>query len=347
MAPTSQHLPQVSMTLLADATEAVLTAARVLSRHQSDPGRQILHEPGDAVEHLDQAVMERFGAALMQDSFHQNPRDCWRRTVAAWNAAVARVPGWPQQQFAPRPGRECYVLALEAFPVVFQADARLGSTASLARLGSTPGPIKPLRPATIDKWHFAFGGWARPWWPPVARHRDHHQARRSRRGRGHDPALLSRARRQPALRPARRARQPPQGDRAASCRRAGSGPRPAAAHRCPRDPTGPGHDQRKPHRAPTVPERRDAEEAGPVPGSTVRRAAGRRAGGQAACDPPAGGACRRGILLVARRCGCATSAGSSSVVTSRSCAMGRGNSLNRQLRSGMPDEALGPATTAT
>jgi hypothetical protein len=33
-----QHLPQVAMTLLADAAQAVLTAARVLSRHQADPG---------------------------------------------------------------------------------------------------------------------------------------------------------------------------------------------------------------------------------------------------------------------------------------------------------------------
>ena len=63
--------------------------------------------------HLDQAAMDRFGAALMQDSFHQNPRDCWRRTVVAWNAAVARVPGWPQQRFAPPPGRERYALPLE------------------------------------------------------------------------------------------------------------------------------------------------------------------------------------------------------------------------------------------
>jgi hypothetical protein len=73
-------------------------------------------------EHLDQAAMDRFGTALMQDSLHQNPRDCWRRTVVAWNAAVEGVSGWPQLRFVPPPGPERYVLALEAFPASFQAD---------------------------------------------------------------------------------------------------------------------------------------------------------------------------------------------------------------------------------
>ena len=104
---------------------------------------------------LDQAAIERFGMALMQDSFHQNPRDCWRRTVAAWNAAVEGVPGWPQQRFTPPPGRECYVLALEAFPASFQADAQAWLDRLAGKAGLDIGPLKPLRPATLDKWHFA------------------------------------------------------------------------------------------------------------------------------------------------------------------------------------------------
>jgi hypothetical protein len=105
--------------------------------------------------HLDQAVVDRFGAALMQDSFHQNPRDCWRRTVVAWNAAVEGVSGWPQQRFVPPPGRERYALPLEAFPAAFQADAQAWLDRLAGRAGLDVGPIKPLRPATIDKWHFA------------------------------------------------------------------------------------------------------------------------------------------------------------------------------------------------
>ena len=110
---------------------------------------------GIAPEHLDQAAMDRFGAALMQDSFHQNPRDCWRRTVVAWNAAVEEVPGWPQQRLAPPPGRERYVLALEAFPAPFQADAQAWLDRLAGKAGLDVGPVKPLRPATIDKWRFA------------------------------------------------------------------------------------------------------------------------------------------------------------------------------------------------
>jgi integrase len=105
--------------------------------------------------HLDQAAMERFGTALMHDSLHENPRDCWRRTVAAWNAAVARVPGWPQQKFSPPPGPERYVLPLEAFPASFQADAQTWLDRLAGKADLDAGPVRPLRSATIDKWHFA------------------------------------------------------------------------------------------------------------------------------------------------------------------------------------------------
>ena len=106
-------------------------------------------------EHLDQAAMDRFGTALMQDSFHQNPRDCWRRTVKAWNDAAARVPGWPQRRLTPPSSRKRYVLALEAFPASFQADAQAWLDRLAGKADLDTGPIKPLRPATIDKWHFA------------------------------------------------------------------------------------------------------------------------------------------------------------------------------------------------
>ena len=107
--------------------------------------------PGD----VDQAVIERFGAALCQDSFHDNPEDLWRRTVRAWNQAVETVPGWPQLVLAPPAGREAYVLAMEAFPLPFQADAKLWLDRLAGKAGLDVGPVKPLRPATLDKWRFA------------------------------------------------------------------------------------------------------------------------------------------------------------------------------------------------
>jgi integrase len=132
------------------ALAATLQDGRMLSRLMRWASAE-----GIDPEHLDQAAMERFGAALMQDSFHQNPRDCWRRTVVAWNEAVVQVPGWPQQQFSPPPGPERYVLALEAFPASFQADAQGWLDQLAGKAGLDIGPVKPLRPATIDKWRFA------------------------------------------------------------------------------------------------------------------------------------------------------------------------------------------------
>ena len=43
---------------------------------------------GIAPEEVDQAVVERFGRALCEDSFHRHPLDAWQRTVGGWNRAV-------------------------------------------------------------------------------------------------------------------------------------------------------------------------------------------------------------------------------------------------------------------
>ena len=245
-------------------------------------------------EHLDQAAMERFGTALMQDSFHQNPRDCWRRTVVAWNAAVEGVSGWPQQRLTPPPGRERYVLALEAFPAcvpgrrpgLARPARRQGGARCRADQAAPPGDDRQVAlraaPARLGP-----GGLG-------PRHREHHQARRSRDPRPRTPscASISSA---PATSPAPRPPRSPTTSRRSrgimsACRlRSSTG----CGAWLPGHAAGPGHDRQEPRRAPTVPERRDAEEAGPAPGNLVRSAAGQRAGGQAACDPPAAGACRR------------------------------------------------------
>ena len=112
------------------ALAATLQDGRMLSRLMRWASAE-----GIDPEHLDQAAMDRFGTALMQDSFHQNPRDCWRRTVVAWNAAVEGVSGWPQQRLAPPPGRERYVLALETLRLEFGRRLRSSATAS-GRVGS-------------------------------------------------------------------------------------------------------------------------------------------------------------------------------------------------------------------
>ena len=47
---------------------------------------------GIAPEDVDQAVIERFGRALCEDSFHSHPLDAWQRTVGGWNRAVRHDP---------------------------------------------------------------------------------------------------------------------------------------------------------------------------------------------------------------------------------------------------------------
>jgi len=111
---------------------------------------------GLAPEDVDQAVVERFGRALCEDSFHGHPLDVWQRTVGGWNRAVGTIADWPNVRLEPPPAaREAYVLPLAAFPVTFQADVALWLDRLAGLAGLDVGPVRPLRPATIAKWRFA------------------------------------------------------------------------------------------------------------------------------------------------------------------------------------------------
>ena len=111
---------------------------------------------GLAPEEVDQAVVERFGRALCEDSLHRHPLDAWQRTVGGWNRAVDTIAGWPQVRLEPPPpARDAYVLPLAAFPVVFQADVALWLARLAGQAGLDVGPVRPLRPVTIAKWRFA------------------------------------------------------------------------------------------------------------------------------------------------------------------------------------------------
>jgi hypothetical protein len=125
---------------------------------------QRLIEAGLLLTHrIGRAVIERFAAALCQDSFHDHPEDLWRRTVRAWNQAVETVPGWPQVVLAPPAGREAYVLPLEAFPCPSRPMRRSGSTGSPARPGSMS--VRSSRCARPPWRNGALpsASWPRPW----------------------------------------------------------------------------------------------------------------------------------------------------------------------------------------
>lgn len=101
------------------------------------------------------AMFDDFQTALTADSLLTNPRDRYQRTAVAWNKARDQVAGWPEVVAPALPGRETYVRPLSDFPASFQADAQLW----LERLGdpglSQDSPLKPVRPATLEKWAFA------------------------------------------------------------------------------------------------------------------------------------------------------------------------------------------------
>ena len=74
-------------------------------------------------DEVDQAVFDRFGAAIMSDSFIRNQRVAHQTAARLWNRAVATLPGWPQTTIVQPRYAKPYALRLEAFPASFQADA--------------------------------------------------------------------------------------------------------------------------------------------------------------------------------------------------------------------------------
>ena len=107
--------------------------------------------PPDAV---DQAVFDRFGAAILNDSFIRNQRVAHQTAARLWNRAVATIPGWPQQPIVQPRYAKPYVLRLDVFPASFQDEVE----AWLRRLaGEGPleeGPLRPLRPRSLEQRRF-------------------------------------------------------------------------------------------------------------------------------------------------------------------------------------------------
>ena len=159
------------------------------------------------------------------------------------------------------------------------------------KAGLDVGPVRPLRPVTIAKWRFAVRQMA------SALVQSGRQPATltgladlvTRRGRGGDPGLLPRARRQPALCADPGPRRPAQGDRRASCRGGARGPGAAAAHGAAGDAAGAGHDRQEPRHAAAVRRSRHAAAPGQPAGRAVRQAADGQCPAQAAGAAPAVG----------------------------------------------------------
>jgi integrase len=108
-------------------------------------------EPAD----LTLADFARFRAAVLNDSLLENGWNICQSTVRLWNQAVSTIPGWPQLSLPVTPARERYALPLEAFPASFQADVQDWLDQLSGKGGLLKGPLRPVRPATLEKWQFA------------------------------------------------------------------------------------------------------------------------------------------------------------------------------------------------
>ena len=67
-------------------------------------------------------MFDRFGAAILNDSFIRNQRVAHQTAARLWNRAVATIPGWPQHPIVQPRYAKPYVLRLDVFPASFQAE---------------------------------------------------------------------------------------------------------------------------------------------------------------------------------------------------------------------------------
>ena len=148
-------LPGRSLHPLTPAWQA-LEALLPTRYHRAALSRLMHYCSGQGIppEAVDQAVFDRFGAAILDDSFIRNQRTAHQNAARLWNRAVATIPGWPQRPVTqPRYARP-YVLPLTAFPASFQAEVETW----LRRLaGEGPleeGPLRPLRPRSLAQRRF-------------------------------------------------------------------------------------------------------------------------------------------------------------------------------------------------
>ena len=102
-------------------------------------------------EDVDDKVIERLHAALVEESFVKEPGQTIDATIYAWNRAAEIVPSWPPRRLARRSSRRTgWTYPIEAFPQSFQDDhdrwiSRLRGDDPLA----DDAPPRPLRPSTL------------------------------------------------------------------------------------------------------------------------------------------------------------------------------------------------------
>jgi integrase len=73
-------------------------------------------------EQVDDAVSDVFGAALLQHSLIERPKQVHREACQAWNRAAETAPGWPPVRLRVPQNRRDYALPVTAYPASFAVD---------------------------------------------------------------------------------------------------------------------------------------------------------------------------------------------------------------------------------
>lgn len=109
---------------------------------------------------VDDTLLDRFGAALANESLVKHPREIHRIAILGWNAAAESTPGWPQQHLTPLPSAKAggYVLPWSAFPASLAEDveAYLNRLAGQDVLLGDNDFVRTVRPDTVYRRRLQF-----------------------------------------------------------------------------------------------------------------------------------------------------------------------------------------------
>jgi hypothetical protein len=138
---------------------ATLYRALIATGPQAALGKLISYfsEHGISPDDVSDSYTERFAWAMNTSSLGRQPNAIVRNAIRSWNAAVEKVPGWPQHRLTlAERRREGYVLPPESFPESFQKSL----SDYLSFLADPPddddAPLRGLRPTTLKTREFLF-----------------------------------------------------------------------------------------------------------------------------------------------------------------------------------------------
>ena len=99
---------------------------------------------------VDNAVMDRYFADLVEKSIVRNPRKIHQFTCHCWNLARERVQAWPRGALTVPSYRDAYGLPWSVFPASLREDTdRWLAVLSGQDLLAASGPARPLKPLTV------------------------------------------------------------------------------------------------------------------------------------------------------------------------------------------------------